>query len=177
MEPIITWMKPPQPFALANEELHVWRVALDHPPVPLEILATYLSADELARAQRFVFPRDKTHFIAGRGALRALLGRYLRTPPNRITIQKGSREKPYVATETGGPSVHFNLSHSKGLALYAFTLRSQVGIDVEKLRAEFATDQVAAQFFSPINRRNCSAFDRKIASRAFSTAGRARRPM
>ncbi len=148
MEPITTWRKPPEPFALANEELHVWRVTLDNPPVPLEILATYLSAEEVARAQRFVFSRDKTYFIAGRGTLRALLGRYLGTAPNRITIQKGPREKPYLAADSGSLPVHFNLSHSQGLALYAFTLRGPVGIDVEKLRPEFATDQVAAQFFS-----------------------------
>jgi 4'-phosphopantetheinyl transferase len=33
--------------------------------------------------------------------------------------------------------------------LYAFALHGQVGIDLEKVRPEFATREVAEQFFSP----------------------------
>lgn len=148
MEPITTWTKPPETIALANKELHVWQMTLDHPPVPIEVLSTWLSADEVARAERFTFPRDHNDFIVGRGMLRALLGRYLGVSPSNISIQKGVREKPYVAIGSGESPLHFNVSHSHGLAMYAFALHGQVGIDVEKLRPEFATEKIATQFFS-----------------------------
>lgn len=149
MDPDTIWALPSEMFALANEEIHIWRVLLDHPPVDLGLLSTYLFPEEAARAERFVFPHDKNQFIAGRGMLRVILGRYLGMPPGSISIQKGPHEKPYVSANSGKPSLHFNLSHSHGLALYAFALRGQVGIDLEKLRPEFATKEVAEQFFSP----------------------------
>src|SRR5208283_3696971 len=145
MDPDTIWALPSEMFALANEEIHIWRVLLDHPPVDLGLLSTYLFPEEAARAERFVFPHDKNQFIAGR----VILGRYLGMPPGSISIQKGPHEKPYVSANSGKPSLHFNLSHSHGLALYAFALRGQVGIDLEKLRPEFATKEVAEQFFSP----------------------------
>jgi 4'-phosphopantetheinyl transferase len=81
--------------------------------------------------------------------LRVILGRYLGVSPGSISIKKGPQQKPYVSANSGKPLLHFNLAHSHGLALYAFALRGQVGIDLEKLRPEFATQEVAAQSFSP----------------------------
>jgi len=148
MDPITIWVLPSEMLTLANGEIHIWRVPLDHPPVALGLLSTFLSAEEVTRAERFVFPHDKNHFIAGRGMLRVILGRYLGMPPSSLSIEKGPHEKPFVSASSGKPPLHFNLSHSHGLALYAFALHGQVGIDLEKLRPESATKEVAEQFFS-----------------------------
>jgi 4'-phosphopantetheinyl transferase len=42
----------------------------------------------------------------------------------------------------------FNLSHSNGIALCAFVRRRRIGIDVEYMREDFATIEVAEKFFS-----------------------------
>jgi 4'-phosphopantetheinyl transferase len=149
MDPVTIWALPSETLTLANGEIHIWRVPLDHPPVPLGVLSAYLSAEESVRAERYVFLHDKNHFITGRGMLRVILGRYLGIHPSRLSIEKGPHEKPCVSASSAKPPLHFNLSHSHGLALYAFTLKGQVGIDLEKLRPEFATQEVAEQFFSP----------------------------
>ena len=149
MEPVTIWALPSETLTLGNGGMQIWRVPLDHPPVPLGLLSTYLSAEEVARAERFVFPRDKNLFIAGRGMLRVILGRYLGMPPRSLSLQKGPHEKPFVSTDSGKSPLQFNMSHSHGLALYAFALHGQVGIDLEKLQPEFAAEEVAQQFFSP----------------------------
>jgi len=149
MDPLTIWAPPSEPLTLRNGEMQIWRVSVDHPPVALGLLSTYLSAEEAARAERFVFPRDKNLFIAGRGMLRVILGRYLGMPPRSLSLQKGHHKKPFVSTDSGKPPLQFNMSHSHGLALYAFALRGQVGIDLEKLQPDFATEEVAEQFFSP----------------------------
>lgn len=149
MDPLTIWALPSEPLTLSNGEMHIWRVSLDPPPVALGLLSTYLSAEEAARAERFVFPRDKNLFIAGRGMLRVILGGYLGMPPRGLSLQKGHRKKPFVSTDSGKPPLQFNMSHSHGLALYAFAPHGQVGIDLEKLQPEFATEEVAEQFFSP----------------------------
>lgn len=148
MDPVTIWALPSELLTLAKGEIHVWRVLLEHPPMPAGLLSTYLSAEEKARAERFVFTHDKNQFIVGRGMLRVILGRYLGVPPGSVAIQKGPHDKPYVPANSGNPPLHFNLSHSHGLALYAFALHGQVGVDLEKLRLEFATKEVAEQFFS-----------------------------
>ncbi len=149
MDPLTIWALPSEPLTLTNREMQIWRISLDHPPVALGLLSTYLSAEEAARAERFVFPRDKNLFIAGRGMLRVILGRYLGTPPRSLSLQKGHHKKPFVSTDSGKPPLQFNMSHSHGLALYAFARPGQVGVDLEKLQPEFATEEVAEQFFSP----------------------------
>jgi 4'-phosphopantetheinyl transferase len=45
-------------------------------------------------------------------------------------------------------SVQFNMSHSDILALYAFTLDSEVGVDLEKIQAVPDAEQIAKHYFS-----------------------------
>ncbi len=40
------------------------------------------------------------------------------------------------------------MSHSHGVALYAVTEGREIGIDVEQVRADFASDDIARRFFS-----------------------------
>jgi len=44
--------------------------------------------------------------------------------------------------------LRFNLSHSNELALIAISRDREVGVDVEYMRADFITDEVATHFFS-----------------------------
>jgi 4'-phosphopantetheinyl transferase len=46
-------------------------------------------------------------------------------------------------------ALSFNVSHSCGLALYAVARGREVGIDLERIRADFAGEQIAERFFSP----------------------------
>ncbi|MFZ0912892.1 MAG: 4'-phosphopantetheinyl transferase superfamily protein [Candidatus Korobacteraceae bacterium] len=46
-------------------------------------------------------------------------------------------------------AIRFNLSHSHGLALYAFAYRREVGIDLELIQTDFGGEAVAERFFSP----------------------------
>ena len=148
MEPITIWARPSLTPTLASGEIHIWRVLLDQPFASLGLFSTYLSEKEIARAERFAFLRDKNSFIAGRGTLRVILGRYLDVSPASISIHQGPFQKPFVPPSSRKTAFQFNLSHSHGLALLALALDNQVGIDVEKLRPEFATEEAAAQFFS-----------------------------
>ena len=49
MNPVIFWALPPETLTLADGEIHIWRVPLEHPPVALGLLSTHLSAEEAAR--------------------------------------------------------------------------------------------------------------------------------
>jgi 4'-phosphopantetheinyl transferase len=131
---------------LPGSDVHVWLVSLDRPYVSQ--LAQTLSEEELARADRFHFHRDRERFIACRGVLRTILSRYSRVEPCRLRICYGPYGKPYLEEEVEKDKLQFNLSHSHGLALYAFTRGRKIGVDLEYIRRMPDFGQIADRFFS-----------------------------
>ncbi len=147
------WLSPPPQFNLSSDRIHVWRADLDSQAV--EPLFALLSADERQRADRFVRQVDRHSFIAARGILRQLLGRYLDLPPEQIEFGYADRGKPFLirgvraatTQENRTHSLEFNVSHSGGIALYAIARNRRVGIDVESFR-ELDILPLAQRFFS-----------------------------
>src|SRR5262249_3306574 len=106
-------------WTLAEDDVHVWRVALDRPDSSLRRLERVLSPEERARADRFVLDRVRRRFVACRGALRMILGRYTGQAPDRLQFTYGDYGKPALALASGGADLRFNVSHSDELALVA----------------------------------------------------------
>jgi 4'-phosphopantetheinyl transferase len=141
-----SWLLPNADLSLPSHEVHVWRALLDQPQSLTDFLAT-LAADEQERAARFLFQKDRERFIAARGMLRAILSRYLDVRPDDLSFGYSAHGKPFLVSEPGG-DVRFNVSHSHGLALFAFAQKRDLGIDVEQVRLEVAGQRIAERFFS-----------------------------
>jgi 4'-phosphopantetheinyl transferase len=137
---------PPGPAAGTAE---VWRIPLDLPAHELAAFEATLDAGERARAARFHFERDRRRWVAARGAMRVLLGRCADLPPERVAFRVGTHGKPALADAAARGDLRFNLSHAGGLALCALARGAEVGVDVEVVRAAFATDEIARRFFAP----------------------------
>jgi 4'-phosphopantetheinyl transferase len=137
---------PSSALHLADGEAQVWCASLERPAQVVARFSALLSADEKARADRFYFERDRTHFIIGRGLLRTMLGSYLGMEPARVEFDYGLYGKP--ALKLPGQTLQFNLAHSKDLAVYAFCRGFQVGIDLEHMREMPNQDAFAEQIFS-----------------------------
>jgi 4'-phosphopantetheinyl transferase len=77
--------------------------------------------------------------------------------------------KPFISDDQNRGSISFNLSHSNGMALYAVARGRRVGVDIEYMREDFASLEVAESFFSkdefealkaePIDRRTKAFFN------------------
>lgn len=143
------WSAPPPTVVAAEAEVHVWRASLDLPPPRVRALLASLAHDERDRAERFHFQVHRDRFIAGRGLLRAILARYLGRTPDQLRFSYSPHGKPAVAANTGAGDLRFNVSHSDGLALYAITRGREIGVDVECLRPDFVSEEIARRFFSP----------------------------
>ena len=139
------WKEPPQSPSLETGTVHVWRVALDQPDDKLDRFQRTLEPDELSRASRFHFEKHRRHFIVARGFLRSVVARYLETQPEALRFSYGAYGKPALASEH---VLRFNLSHSHEVALLAVALDSELGVDVEHIRADFASEEIARRFFS-----------------------------
>src|SRR6266478_5529693 len=93
------WGPNPGPLALEKAEIHLWRAYLDRAEMVLHQFEATLSTDEKARADRFVFRRDRNHFVGTRGILRELLGRYLSHTPAEFEFDYSSKGKPSLRAE------------------------------------------------------------------------------
>jgi 4'-phosphopantetheinyl transferase len=142
------WVPNSGQLELEDREIHVWRADLDYEKMELYQFEETLAPAEKARANRFVFQQDRNRYVVARGALRELLGRYLRCSPADVQFDYNSKGKPSLRAESNKPSVQFNISHSHGLALLAFALGRNLGIDVEFVRPEFPADEIAELYFS-----------------------------
>ena len=148
MNSLVEWSSVAENPALKSGEIHVWRALLSVDQPLLRHLESTLADDEKARAARFIFDRDRDHYIAARGILRDLLSGYIGCLAETIKFAYGPRGKPGLADPDSKSNVRFNLSHSHGLALVAVGAGREVGIDVELLRPEFAGDGIAKRYFS-----------------------------
>ena len=127
---------------LERGEIHLWTASLDAPDVCIAAMRALLSDDELDRAGRFHFEKDRTAFVLSRGFLRTILGRYL---GGEVRFVYGSHGKP--ALDPAGPC--FNLSHTGALVILGLTLESEIGVDVERIRSIENRDAIAERYFSP----------------------------
>jgi 4'-phosphopantetheinyl transferase len=88
--------------------------------------------------------------------LRQLLSQYLGTKPEQLRLSYGAYGKPALNGEHKDSRLRFNMSHSHEVALFAFAEDRELGVDVEHIRTDFASEEVARRFFS---RREVETFN------------------
>jgi 4'-phosphopantetheinyl transferase len=133
---------------LNEDELHVWLASLEIASEQLGELKRTLAADEIARAARFYFDRDRRRFVASRGILRAIVANYLETTPGALRFSYNEFGKPRLEGAAQVRDLCFNVSHSGGLTLIAIALARDVGVDIEIIDYSVRTEEVAKSFFS-----------------------------
>jgi 4'-phosphopantetheinyl transferase len=139
------WLNSPDNLTLSDNEAHIWRADLDFNQSFQSSFLKLLSPDEKNRARKFRFNKDSQHFIAARGILRRLIGKYLEINPAEISFQYSEFGKPSMANNN---SLQFNISHSRNVALFAFTRKFNIGVDVEFVNPNIEVKEIAASFFS-----------------------------
>ncbi|MDQ6665547.1 MAG: 4'-phosphopantetheinyl transferase superfamily protein [Acidobacteriota bacterium] len=150
---------------LTGRDVHIWPVSLPiSAPGPDLPFLPFLSPDERERVARFQFERHRRAFTVARGALRVLLGHYLDTSPGGISFEYGPRGKPKLLEPA---RVKFNVSHSGELAVFAFTLDGELGIDIEHVRPMPDMREIAVQYFCEEEAEELMALPDDVRERAF----------
>ncbi len=158
---------PPKELPSGTNDVHLWSARLDISGDYLRQLETTLSPDECRRAEKFTLDQHRAHFIAGRGFLRSILGYYLQIEPAHILFTYNSYRKPGLDPSTGQDMLHFNLAHSNGVALFAFTRGAEIGVDIEFIRDDTDIEQTGAMVFSPAEISTLRALPPEIRRLAF----------
>jgi 4'-phosphopantetheinyl transferase len=139
---------------LEADDVHVWSMSLDLSEAEQRRLERVISAEETARAERFVFPADRRRYVAAHGLLRSILSGYLGASPGAIAFRSNSDGKPRLAHPE---RVRFNLSHSGFLGLLAVSADREVGVDIEEIRDIGDMEDLAKTCFSPVERAALAA--------------------
>ncbi|MBW4600747.1 MAG: 4'-phosphopantetheinyl transferase superfamily protein [Calothrix sp. FI2-JRJ7] len=142
------WQPAPSCLSLSPHDVHLWRIQLVRTETELQDLRDVLSSDEITRALRFRFEKDRQRFIAGRGILRKILGRYLGVDAQAVKFAYEPRGKPLLAETFALHNISFNLSHSEDLALCVVSSIQNVGVDLEFIRAIDDVESFAKRFFT-----------------------------
>jgi 4'-phosphopantetheinyl transferase len=153
------------PLELPSDLICVWRVYLDRDSAQYQTRESILSPDELDRARRYHFERDRRRFTVARSALRMILSEYLGSDPKHLAFNYGAHGKPSLAGENSG--IRFNVSHSGELAVIAVARDRELGVDVECLRSSAWVEQIPERFFSPREVKVLRSLPRELLQDAF----------
>lgn len=132
-----------KPGFLAEGIVHLWSWLLSVDVQKLSELEETLSDDEWRRVSRLRSHCDARNFIARRGKMRQILGRYLDLPPHEIRFRYGPQGKPLLV-QSRESSLSFNLSDSGELAVLALCCGCPIGVDVERIRPCFEAAAIDA---------------------------------
>lgn len=133
-----------QDLKIDSNVIHVWKTR-HIPDEGIEPYMSVLSQRELERARKFRFDEHRNIFVKTRGLQKILIAKYLQKEPKEINIEFGSNGKPFYKNKA---QLRFNASHAGELILLAFTLKNEVGIDVEKMKDHIDVVSIAKHFFS-----------------------------
>lgn len=107
-----------------------------------------LDGRERERAERYRHLPSRKRFVAARGILKRLAGAYLGREANELSFAIGEHGKPYVSERESLP-LRFNSTDSDDVALFAFCLAGEIGIDVEHRNRKVDHEALAKRKLSP----------------------------
>lgn len=149
-------------ISLPAREVHVWSVNLRVDRAAVCACWDLLSPEEAEIAASYRFANDLRQFVVTRSLVRKILARYVDRSPLDLRFDFGASGKPVLR---GIQSLHFNVSHSRDLALLAIAHRP-IGIDLEFIRVEGMLQAEVEQFLSTSERSQL----RQLSPKARSTA-------
>lgn len=136
------------------EQVQIWSVALDRPDAVVEQLLALLSDAERVRASTQHTAASRRRFVVARAALRLILADATGIPVHSIAFCYGPDGKPSLEPSDTIAPLHFNVSHSRELALVAISDNRTIGIDLEWTEGTSPFESVAARYFSVAERRS-----------------------
>lgn len=142
------WVATPADLEISCSHIDVWHCTLDIAADQINELRKYLSRQERHRADQFLFADKRNQFVCTRARLRQCLALGSGLPADEIEIKTDASGKPYLAGQARSTDIHFNISHTNGLALIAITRAQPVGIDVESVAQNVQHTRLAENYFS-----------------------------
>jgi len=131
-------------FSINLDSVHLWCVNLSDFFSQEGCFFQLLQPDEQLRAERLPV-EAKQRFVLARGFLRKILSLYTGQDPLQLAFFYSDKGKPFL--KNNPIDIQFNVSHSENLALYGFTLKKPIGVDIQK-KYPMINMKIAERFFN-----------------------------
>ena len=131
---------------LDSGQIHVFYTRVDQisDPCLLKQYRACLCPAEIQKADRYMKQSDRHLSLVSRALMRYLIAKATRQDPKSLSFSTNEYGKPFLVDL---PDIHFNLSHSHGVAVCSLCRDTAVGVDVEDVGRH--TDlSIAKRFFS-----------------------------
>jgi 4'-phosphopantetheinyl transferase len=119
---------------LNNNLAQIWAFDLDKIHLAVNLFYSFLSDDEIIRANKFRNQIDKNRFICAKGILRYLIYIQTKINPSSIKFSYGKYKKPALEEGQNQNLLKFNISHCKGVFCIGMVNDLDIGIDIELIR-------------------------------------------
>ena len=130
-----------------DNEISIWEIKAECEPDKISYFLNILSIDEKNIAANIANESQRNLFITSHAATRCLLSHYLKLPTTEIDIAIHENGKPYIKNTH---RIHFNLSHTQGIALFGLSTTESIGLDIEHIKPERNILGVAKRFFNAL---------------------------
>jgi 4'-phosphopantetheinyl transferase len=148
----------PIQLSLADDEVHLWSLCPESVPSVAECLRV-LSDDERDQQRRFACAEDRQLYAVARAAVRCCLARYVDVDPTAFRFVRNPHGRPELTRPRLSPSLGFNLSHTRGLAMIGVAWGREIGVDVEDTTRSGETLELASGVFAPQELRQLHELD------------------
>jgi len=152
---------------LELNDVHIYCISVDDEDSNLPFYIKNLSDDEMKRANRFVFEKDKKNFIIKRGVQRQILSYYLNVEPQKIIFTYNEYGKPNIDKTLNHQKINFNVSHSNNKIILGIVKNKHIGIDIENITSLKPYDDVINRYFSKYEILKFNSLSNSLRQKAF----------
>jgi 4'-phosphopantetheinyl transferase len=122
-------------------EVHIWSHTIHYDDPYMRQAPYLLSQDEMSRAARYHFEKDRRVYESAHVFIRKVLSHYVSIDPALLDLSPIVNKKPQLLNAPF--HIHFNISHAGSRILVAVGFDSDVGVDVERVIGDFDMDGFA----------------------------------
>jgi len=130
--------------SIDHKLVRIWRIGTTHDQDKLNAYSAVLSAEELARAEKLRIENQRNMYITSHAAMRMILAEHLQTKPTTVDIKQQEKGKPFIKHTA---PLHFSLSHTRDIALFALSTEQPVGLDIEQIKPAKDIMGIARRFY------------------------------
>jgi len=149
--------------------IDAWLCELERTTAEIDDLFALLSPHERERASRFGTAALRNRWIAGRSALRHILGNALGIAPAAVALDRGRRGRPQLAD--AGSRIDFNVSHTRGMAFICIARdvapTTRIGVDIEHADRDVGVDLLSRKFLTSRERETLAGLSLDARRRRF----------
>ncbi|WP_337865645.1 4'-phosphopantetheinyl transferase superfamily protein [Ignavibacterium sp.] len=130
-----------------QNEIHIYTLNFSEDNSLLEKYNHLLSVDERKKIDQYKFPNDRKRASETFIYRRLIISNYLAVNPLMIEFNKTIFGKP-VLIEPQNSGLQFNYSHTERKFLFALSKNSEIGVDIEFIKAFTDIDSLSEKYFS-----------------------------